>query len=143
MSHCVKCNKNVHTDVFECSLCAGIFHSACAVPHTLDVSGKLVQGCLRCSKDEEKRKISLIKASGTLSESSPGFTSAAQSNVTQFFVRPSVFQTETVLEMSPKALQKNHGKAPPLNNVNAPSKTNANTTSCDNSDLLKSVLEKV
>ena len=127
MSQCVKCNQNVYTDVFECSLCSGIFHTTCATPHSLDVAGRVVEGCLRCFKDDEKRKISLLNASKPAVNSQNIFSNEAQSNVTHYCVRPSFLQSETILNMSPKTS----------------SKSNPSAITEDSNDLLKSLVEKV
>ena len=90
MPSCTKCNQNLSSvEIFECSLCSGIYHPRCASPQALNASGQLIQGCFRCAKDEDKRKCTLLAASNLSSKST---SEPPQPHITHSFIRPPSFQ---------------------------------------------------
>ena len=107
MSQCVKCNETVTTDIFECSTCSGIFHNDCVTQRTVHVMGRTIQGCLRCARDEERRKLSQNNASNPPASQLSGTSTQISQNISQYFVCPSILQTETIVNLSPKTTPKN------------------------------------
>ena len=95
---CVKCKQEISNGLFECELCSGKFHSLCATPRTVDVHSQQIQGCFRCVKDEEKRKLTLLDPAAASKVSN--VIENCQSSVTNYYLRPSVLSAKIHVEMS-------------------------------------------
>ena len=122
---CVKCKHEIFNELFECELCSGKFHALCATPRTVDVHGQQIQGCFRCAKDEEKRKLTLLDS--TVATKSSNANENCQSSVSNYFLRPSGLVSETHVDMS---------------EVNSPIRKQ-NSDSGNFSSLVRSLVEKV